>query len=194
MKRFLPVLFLIACLVISCKSFDNGILLRKETFHHDVKPLRVIVNTASIQRCLNPNSDRNYDLSDHVNVIKNNLSYETEPGDYHLSIIVRKAEFGRGMLGMIFNVFTLSITAPFGMPYFSATCKVELEAAIMSPAGRVLKTYTAKGQDTEYVAAWWGYNPPDDTKTARLLALTNACKELRTQMKNDASTINRLVR
>jgi len=194
MKRYLPVLLVLAFGIISCKSFDNGIFLRKETFHRDVKPLHVIVNTASLERCMKNQFSPASETGDYVNVIKNNLSFEGEPGEYHLSIIVRKGETNRGILGMIFNILTLNITAPFGMPYMSITSRVELEAAIMSPAGRVLKTYTVKGRDTEYMAAWWGYNPPDDMKPAKLLALANACKELRLQMKNDAAEINRLVR
>lgn len=195
MKRFLPVLFLIVCCAISCKSFDNEIFLRKAAFHRDVKPLRIIVNTASLEKCMkNQYSNQAFDTGNYASVIKNNLAFEGEPGDYHLSIIVRKGETSRGILGMIFNILTLNITAPFGMPYMSITSRVELEAAIMSPAGRVLKTYTVKGRDTEYVAAWWGYNPPDDMETAKLLALANACKELRLQMKNDTAEINRLVR
>ncbi len=195
MKRFLPVMFLTVCCAISCKSFDNEIFLRKATFHRDVKPLRIIVNTASLEKCIkNKYSNLEFETGEYVNVIKNNLTFEGEPGDYHLSVIVRKGETSRSALGMVFNILTLNITAPFGMPYMSITSRVELEAAIMSPAGRILKTYTVTGRDTEYVAAWWGYNPPDDMRTAKLVALANACKELRNQMKNDNAEINRLVR
>ncbi len=195
MKRTLPILLILACCLCSCKSFDNGIYMRKASFHSDVKPMRVIVNTASIEKCLrNIYSEREFNAGDYISVIRNNLTFEAEPGDYYLSIIVRKAETNRGILGMIFHICTLNITAILGVPYVSATSDIELEAAIMSPAGRVLKTYTARGRDTEYMAAWWGYNPPDDMNTAKLEALTNACGELRTQMKNDVAAINRIAR
>lgn len=195
MRNMLPVLLVLAFCLCSCKSFDNGIYLRKASFHSDVKPMRVIVNTASIEKCLkNQFSQLPFNTGDYVGVIKNNLTWEAEPGDYYLSIIVRKAETNRGVLGMIFHICTLNITAILGVPYVSATSDIELEAAIMSPAGRVLKTYTARGRDTEYMAAWWGYNPPDDMNTAKLEALTNACGEIRDQMKSDIVTINRLAR
>lgn len=197
MKRSLSLLLVLTCSMLYCKSFDNGIYSRKETFHRDVKPLRVIVNTASIERCLKVNDERNFDQNDFVGVIKNHLSNDAEPGNYHLSIIIRKAEAGNGVLGSIgfaINICTLSIPALLGMPYFSKYCIVEMEAAIISPGGRILKTYTVEGSDTEYMAIWWGYTPPDEFKTARMRALTNACRELRIQMKNDAANISKLVR
>ena len=100
MRNMLPVLLVLAFCLCSCKSFDNGIYLRKASFHSDVKPMRVIVNTASIEKCLkNQFSQLPFNTSDYVGVIKNNLTWEAEPGDYYLSVIgFSRAEFEAGLI------------------------------------------------------------------------------------------------
>ena len=212
MKYFLPVLIILACCIFSCKSFDNGLLLNKETFHKDVKPMRVIVNYESLLACFpdfprwTPRDEEgkavyNRQVKEYYNeieqnmmVIKNNLTFETEPHNYYLSILVRKIVRSNNILWTFTNIFSISTLGLLGWPWLSETYTIHLESAILNSDGKVLKTYNATGTDTEYAALYWGYIIGDDGKTARIKALANACKDLRAQLKNDITTINSLAK
>jgi hypothetical protein len=188
MKYFLYAYILLSCFILSCKSFDNSLLLNKEIIDKDIKSMHVIVNYESVETCLG-----DYKPEELIYVIKNNLTFETEPENYYLSIIVRKADYSqKGWV--IPSVFTLFIFNLFGGPANTYTYTIELEGAIMNRDGRILKAYNAKGTDSEYMALYWGYDTWEGTYTAKINAITNACKDIRTQLKNDVININKLVK
>lgn len=197
--------------LFSCKSLDNRLLLNKENFDKDVKPMRVIVNYESLTTCFpfdwagnkseyyinnKEHIDKEYfdSIEQYMNVIKNNLTFEAESSDYYLSIILRNANWSLNVGYLAPSMLTLFIFNLFGGPMRSFTYTIELEAAIMNPDGKVIKTYKARGIDTEYSALYYGYNTPDDENTAAIKAFIKACKEIRVQLKKDVIGINKLVK
>lgn len=188
------LLITLTSLFVECKSFDDKILTHKETVDRSIKPMKVIVNYDSIAETLDasPFFLDNEGIKAFATTIKNNMSFDIEGGNYYLSIIIRKAQ-GFENLAWVFPVsLTLGLIVLLGWPALSYTEIVVLSAAIMSPDGRTIKTYDAKGQDTEYAAAYWGYS--DIYRTASFKALTLACKDLREQLKQDADNIKRLLK
>lgn len=158
--------------------------------------MKVIVNYDSIAETLGAITTMgllgNREIKDIATVIKNHLSFDTEGGKYYISIIIRKCESNPNPAYAIITGLTVFSISFLGWPLTSDTITIVLSAAIMSPDGRVIKTYDAKGKDTKYIAMYWGYD--NASIVAMYKALNLACKDLREQLKQDAATINRLIK
>ncbi len=191
----LTLLIPLTFLLIECRSIDSNILLHKETVDRSIKPMKVIVNYDSIAETIgaSPNlwSD-NRGIKDIATVIKNHMSFDTEGGNYYLSIMIRKGESNSNPAYAIITGLTVFSISFLGWPLISDTVTIVLSAAIMNPDGRIIKTYEAKGKDTEYAAMYWGYGNPSYVATYK--ALTLACKDLREQLKQDSVNINKLIK
>jgi hypothetical protein len=192
MKYFIPVVSLLVSLLFSCRSFDDRLLINKESIDKDIKPMKVIVNYESIQTCLNPVYIIELNEKQIIAVIKNNLRFEKDAHNHYLSILVKNVEHRESFAGSIVGGLTGLSSIILGVPMLYESLTVHLSAAIMSADGKILKTYEAEGADSEYAALWWGYFRPGKTAGAR--AITNACRDLRIQLKNDAQNINMLVK
>ncbi len=183
----------LAFLLMECRSFDRTLLLNKASVDRSVKPMKVIVNYNSIAETYGINRFlENREINDIATVIKNNMSFETEGGTYYLSILIRKIEGSFNGALFALTGLTLWTICFLGVPMTRQTVTISLSAAIMSPDGRILKTYDAKGEDKEYAAMYWGYE--DSFAVATYKALPLACKDLREQLKRDAATINKLIK
>jgi len=195
-KRVVALVLIIpiTALFIECRSFDRTLLLNKASVDRSVKPMKVIVNYDSIAETLDasPFFLDNEKIKAIATTIKNNMSFEAEGGKYHLSIIIRKAQGFENLAWVFPTSLTLGFIILLGWPALSYTEIIVLSAAIMGPDGRVIKTFDAKGLDTEYAAAYWGYS--DIYTTATYKALTLACKDLREQLKQDADNLKRLLK
>ena len=181
---------IIFSLLISCKSFDNKLLEKKEYFDNSVLPMKVVINQASVEKCHNSMFNK-ISTTEVADILRQNLLFESTPGNIYLSVIVRYNKLQQKLYFSV-GVFPLLLMgAPAGNYNFTIT----LEAAIMKPNGQILKTYTSTATDFEYVCGTGHYAWDDDSEAAALYyTLQLACKDLREQLKNDAETINKLAR
>ena len=127
-----------------------------------------------------------------VKIIRNNLMFDRDSRTVYLSVLVRKVEWEKNGLWIPLGPITAGLFYFFGGPSFSLTMTIDMEAAVMRPDGRVLKTYTAKVSNTEYRALYWGYDNPE--KPSYVKALISACADIRKQIENDKENINKMIR
>ncbi|MCU0849613.1 MAG: hypothetical protein MUD12_17165 [Spirochaetes bacterium] len=208
----------LAVTFISCRSIDPTLTTRTASFDAGVTPMRVAVNTESIKSCFpggwRDDYERRLEMSKRkqeilngktgvlgilccsfpdqeaaVNIIRNNLAFGKDSRNVYLSVVVRNVEWSYNLLWEIAGV---AVLVPFGYPAWSETVKIDLEAAVMKPDGRVLKVYRARGVDTEYGAAYWGYL--DASIPALRYALIAGCADIRKQIEADRENINKLAR
>ncbi len=194
--RYIIPLFILSFL-ISCKSFDRSLITNKAYIDPGVPPMRVVVNKSSINYCFVEHrrvldySDpyiildcSDSDRSDISDVIKNNLTFPGEPGDNYLSVIVRRVEGDYN--GAWFCLFLPNLGLVF--PFATKTLSVELDAAVMSSDGHILKRFHSTGNDWERAGGIGGYDigGRDIRKATYTKAIIDACENLRNQLKKDA--------
>ena len=127
-----------------------------------------------------------------INILKQNLMFDRDSRTVYLSVLVRKIEWGMNGTWGVIGGLTLGVFVLFGWPGRSDTADIEMEAAVMRPDGRVLKTYTAKVSDTEYSALYYGYQEP--IQPAYVIALIAGCADLRKQIEADKENLNKIIR
>jgi len=203
---------------LSCRSMDQTLVARTASFDGGVPPMRVVVNTESVRSCfpggwLDDNGAwaemrkrreeiRNgktgvlgilccsfSDQEAAVRIIRNNLAFGGNAGNVCLSVVVRNAEWSYNLLWEIAGV---AVLVPFGYPAWSETVKIDMEAAVMKPDGRVLRLYRAQGVDTEYGAMYWGYL--DASIPALRYALIDGCAKIRKQIDDDKENLKKIIR
>jgi len=129
-----------------------------------------------------------------VNLIRHNLSFERDTKNVYLSVLVRKVEWKRNGLWIFLGPITAGFFYFFGGPSLSYTITIDMEAAVMKSDGRVLKTYSARGVDSEYKAFYWGYYETEMLIPLYVNGMINTCADLRKQIEADKDNLNRLVR
>lgn len=82
----------------------------------------------------------------------------------------------------------LVIPHAFGVPLSSDTSKWELELNVLDKNGKRIARYSAEATDTEYYAAYWGY---DNTYTAALFeGYKKALNNIIEQIQNDIPVLS----
>jgi hypothetical protein len=221
-KKSMSVLlvFAVAVIPLSCKSFDPKLLEQTATFDKSVTPMRVVINTDSIKACFPGgwmdvyhkrkvllsyyNENRQYpyervnfffqEQKNIINILKHNMMFDRDSRNAYLSVLVRNAEWYVNPGWMVPGSITAGILYFMGMPGASVTVTIDLEAAVMKPDGRVLKVYRTKGVDTEYFAFYWGYGDPDVFLQAHRNVLISACADIRKQIENDKENLKKITR
>jgi len=201
--------------IASCRSFDYGLLDQNAYIDKSIKPMRVIVNMDSLEACFgegllqrfqeqNPMNQEGLDKSrqmikeDKIRItrlFKQNLKSSSESNAAFLSVIIRNHRFDMNM-GWMASIAALGALNQLGCPIASGSVSIEVEAAILTPTGKVLKSYTVRATDTEYYAAYWGYSlfDVDSYRVAYTRAILAACMDLRDQLHKDAMSINSLIK
>ena len=218
---FIVLVAALSALSFSCRSIDPTLTTRTASFEKGVTPMRVVINTDSIKSCFPGGWRDDYELilewrkwrdgyrreypgikgykccsfpdqEAAVRIIRNNLMFGTDSRNAYMCILVRNAEWYFNPAWMVPGSITVGILYFMGMPYWSLTLTIDIEAAVMKPDGRVLKVYRARGVDREYLAMYWGYARPEIP--AFMNALIAACADLRKQIEADRENINKLTR
>jgi len=212
--------FAVAVIPLSCKSLDPKLLEQTAAFDKGVTPMRVVVNTDSIKACFPGGwrDEKEWSLEDKkfrggyrkdmpgvggfvsccsfpeqesaVSLLRNNLIFEKDSRNIFLSVLVRNIEWRTNTIWYLASI--MGILNVFGFPFRSQTITIDMEAAVMNPAGKMIKIYKAQGKDTEYMAPYWGYMYAE--KPAYIKALIAGCADLRKQIEADRENINKLIR
>lgn len=83
----------------------------------------------------------------------------------------------------------LGVPFLFGVPAGALNQDLEVEVQIQNNHKDVIKRYTERVADTEYVAAWWGYKRKDVSRKVAAENLKHALENIRYKINNDAPTI-----
>lgn len=87
------------------------------------------------------------------------------------------------------SLLALGVPLLFGVPFGAKTQDLEVEVQILNKHKDVIRTYTEKVSDTEYKAAWWGYDSQSIYRKLAAENLKQALAEIRRQINNDAMQI-----
>lgn len=87
------------------------------------------------------------------------------------------------------SLLALGVPLLLGVPFGAKTQDLEVEVQILNKHKDVIRTYTEKVSDTEYKAAWWGYDSQSIYRKLAAENLKQALAEIRRQINNDAVQI-----
>lgn len=114
------------------------------------------------------------------------LSTSTEPRGY-LVLNINTAVCDQGVVWPVLSKLTLcTFNLLLAMPYSYRSEEVDVTVCIYNGAKQLVKRYVASGQDTEYVAMYYGYNGEDAARLAAAQALKSALEKIRVQINADA--------
>ena len=129
-----------------------------------------------------------------INLIRQNLMFDRDTKAVYLGVLVRKIEWARYAGWIVFGPMTAGFFYFFGGPALTYAITVEMEAALMRPDGRILKTYSVKSKNREHMAFYWGYYESEVLLPLYVNGLINACADIRKQIEADRENINKLIR
>ena len=101
-------------------------------------------------------------------------------------IFVKNEENGWWMLTIFPGYFIPNL---FGVPMTSGTAKWELELNVLDKNGKRIARYSGEAEDTEYLAAYWGYSNPHTAATFN--GYKKALDNVIEQLKNDIPTLSK---
>jgi len=195
------LVFAIAVIPLSCKSLDPKLLEQTASFDKGVTPMRVVINTDSINSTFHENIEFpsvpccSFDERVQIyKILRQKLIFDRDTGSTYLSILIRKVELNWASAWSIASGMSLFLFNFFGMPIRRDMVTIDMEAAIMAPTNKIIKIYKTQGRDTEYVALYWGYSGGESYKLAYMRALQAGCADLRKQIEADRENINKLIR
>ena len=87
------------------------------------------------------------------------------------------------------SLLALGVPLLFGVPFGAKTQDLEVEVQILNKHKDVIRTYTEKVSDTEYKAAWWGYDSQSIYRKLAAENLKHALENIRYKINNDAPEI-----
>lgn len=87
------------------------------------------------------------------------------------------------------SLLALGVPLLLGVPFGAKTQDLEVEVQILNRHKDVIRTYTEKVSDTEYKAAWWGYDSQSIYRKLAAENLKNALDNIRYKINNDAPEI-----
>ena len=93
----------------------------------------------------------------------------------------------------LFTLYPLLFIPPaLGVPLESYTSKWELELNVFDKKGKRIARYSGEAEDTEYLAAYWGWKNPDTA--AAFESYKKALDKVITQLQNDIPTLSAQLR
>ena len=87
------------------------------------------------------------------------------------------------------SLLALGVPLLLGVPFGAKTQDLEVEVQILNKHKDVIRTYTEKVSDTEYKAAWWGYDSQSIYRKLAAENLKHALENIRYKINNDAPEI-----
>lgn len=89
----------------------------------------------------------------------------------------------------LFTLYPLLFIPPaLGVPLNSYTAKWELELNVLDKNGKRIARYSGEAEDTEYLAAYWGWEDP--YTVAAFESYKQALNKIIIQLKNDIPTLS----
>jgi hypothetical protein len=199
------LIFTVLAGINGCASIDPEIFKSQKKIEHYILPLELHI--------IDTNIKYDYDTRKVENIVnsirieearyilyrdfsKNIFRSSDKKYGYACLEIKRKESLDRTM-GII-SAFTLLTINLFGFPMVAEKAEIEFELNLLNSQKQLIYHCTAKGEDTEYGALFWGYTVAGssdvDTQIQQITntkALQQALDSLKEQLEKDAEQINK---
>lgn len=173
MKR-LRVVFVLAGMVASCRSFDKNLIEQKVNIDKRFAGYSVFVDSNSLKDAF-PDSHYDEKYRDKVRqMLLDRMQVDGGVGTNqgYISIIVREVDLRDERL-WILGLITIA-PALFGLPYQRIDAQVNLDFALMNKQGKILRVFSVEGRNDVPNGLFYGYSDfreseaPGDTPYAKM--------------------------
>ena len=207
-RRCSSIMVLCLTLCLACLSAERSIFEPNEPIAPRLLPLRIHIIDPNISSIDDPSplvpEERTLEARYLIKKDFGRNVFMTNEPEYG-RLIVRIERKVSGNLGwLVASTFTLFAPALFGVPIYSQSTSVRVQAEIQNAQNQLVSQYAAEGEDTQYMALYWGrglsIRPREGSQAlagAQMLhaeALAAALSQIRDSIERDAASLNRKLR